>query len=69
MLQYAKQSLVLAFFVLMALSLAAVLAPVSATADPANAGADPQAAGNQDTALNSTGENNGFDNQPASNLL
>jgi hypothetical protein len=58
MLRFAKPGLPPAFLVLMPVSLAAILAPDSAMADPPDAGADQHAAGSQETATESTQENN-----------
>jgi hypothetical protein len=50
-----------AFIVLMAFNLAAILAPVSAMADPPDLSAGQVAVRSQNTAPESTQENNGFD--------
>ena len=61
MLLNAKHGLAQAFIALMAFNLAAILAPVSAMADPPDLSAGQVAVRSQDTAPDSTQENNGFD--------
>ena len=48
-------------FLVLMVSLAAILAPVSAMAEPPDVSAGQEAAGGQDKAPESTHENNGFD--------
>jgi hypothetical protein len=61
MLKYVGHGLVRAFMALTAFNLATILAPLAAMADPLDVSAGQEAAGGQETAPDSTRENNGFD--------
>jgi hypothetical protein len=61
MLNYVGRGLERAFIALTAFNLATILAPVSAMADPLDVSAGQEAAGGQETAPDSTRENNGFE--------
>ena len=61
MFRFAKHGLAFAILVLMPIGMAAILAPLPAMADPRDVNAGQEAAGSQESATDSTQENNGFD--------